>query len=95
MQSLIWSPDGRYVLAATMDGNPGCAFDPAAISIRNAETGRHRGEFVGSSQSINGIAFLADEGTLVGGSIDGAIRFWDFAAAMKQIRALDDSLHKP
>ena len=77
VRRVIWSPDGQYVLAGTKGRSFG---DKEGISVWNAKTGRHRGEFVGCVGHVNGIKFLPDGSELVSGSDDGTIRFWDFAA---------------
>jgi WD40 repeat protein len=85
----FWSPDGRYLLAATKSDS---LFTSVGISVWNSQTGRHRGEFAGCPTHVIGAALLADSGHLAVGCSDGRIRFYDFPAALKQIRAFEDSL---
>lgn len=85
----FWSPDGKFLLAATKGGS---FFSSEGISVWNAATGRHRGEFVGCPNNVNGVVLLADGSQLVAGCADGKIRFWDFPAAMKQIRSFEEEL---
>ena len=92
VRRVIWSPDGRYVLAGTKGRSFG---DEEGISVWNAKTGRHRGEFVGCVGHVNGIEFLPDGSELVAGCTDGTIRFWDFASAMRRIRDFENSPPPP
>jgi WD40 repeat protein len=85
----FWSPDGRYLLAATKSDS---LFTSEGISVWNAQSGRHRGEFTGCPSHVIGAALLPRGGQLAAGCSDGKIRFWDFPAAMKQIRSFEDSL---
>jgi len=84
MHLLQWSPDGRYLLAATK-GNS--MFSPEGISVWSIASGRHRGQFV--TGNLIGSAILPDGSKLVAGCSDGHIRFFDFPAAMKQIHDFD------
>jgi hypothetical protein len=80
--SLLWSPDGKYLLA----GNPD-------INLWNAQTGRHRAGFAARWHGrVNGMFFSQDERQLIAGSLDGKIRYWDFHDALQRIRALEASL---
>lgn len=90
MRNLLWTPDSRYVLAATKGF---WIFAHKGISVWNAKSGRHRGELT-AGEAI-GMAILPDGSELVAGSSDGHIRFWDFAAAMKRIRDFEESLSSP
>lgn len=89
IEGLQWSPDGRYVLAVTKSST---LFTSRGISVFNVRSGRHRGEFGGCPTAVRGIALLPDAGQLIAGCNDGKIRFWDFAAAMKQIQEFEASL---
>jgi WD40 repeat protein len=85
---LIWSPDGEYLLAGTVAVRP---YGETAVSVFNLKTGRHRGQFI-CAHRINGIVLLPDASQLVVGCTAGKIQFWDFPAAMKQIKAFEESL---
>ena len=89
IQDLLWSPDGQYLLATTKADS---FFTSEGISVWDVKTGRHRGDFSGCPTNVNGIALLPDGSELVAGCIDGTIRFWDFAGAMKQICDFENSL---
>jgi dipeptidyl aminopeptidase/acylaminoacyl peptidase len=86
---LFWSPDGEYVLAATKAHG---FFTSQGISVWNAKTGRHRGEFTGCSGDMNGIILLSEGRELASGDWDGTIRFWDFKSAMNRIQEFEKSL---
>jgi WD40 repeat protein len=89
LRGLNWSPDGQYLLAATLAES---FFSNQGISVWNVKTGRHRGEFTGCPCRINGVVLLPDGSKLVAGCEDGHVRFWDFPAGMKRIREFEDSL---
>ncbi len=88
IEGVLWSPDSRYILAATKSDS---FFTSRGISVWNAQTGRHRGEFAGPPTNVNGMALLKD-GKLVAGCDDGVIRTWNFPAAMEKIKKFEDSL---
>lgn len=88
VQGAFWSPDGQYLLAATKSDS---FFTSENISVWNVKSGRHRGEFTGSSGTV-GAAILPDCSQLVSGSADGKIRFWDFPSAIERIRGFESSL---
>jgi WD40 repeat protein len=87
VQGLLWSPDGRYLLAATRSTL--CSSE--GISMWNVRTGRHRGEFTGCPSNVNGVVLLPGGSELVAGCDDGIIRFWDFEAATKRIGDFENS----
>jgi len=87
---LLWSAEGRYLLAANQDEG---FTSTSAISLWNADSGRHRGEFTGfSNGNISGVFLLPGGKKLVAGCYDGKIRFWDFAAAAKAVEDFERSL---
>jgi hypothetical protein len=88
VQGLLWSPDGKYLLAGTTAIVPSVV---TGVSVFNVATGRHRGQF-SASLGINGMALLPDASELVVGCEDGKIRFWDFQEAMKKIKEFEKSL---
>ena len=87
IQSLLWTPDGAYVLAATGSNGGG----GAGICLFNAATGKHRGELIGPIQ-INGMGLLARSGELVAGDQYGKIWFWDLSAVIKNVREFEATL---
>ena len=92
---LQWTPDGQYILAATKS-HP--CFTDCDINVWSVKSGRQRGNLSDGPSNPMGVVILPDGrhiaalGAVSGG---GAIRFWDFAGAMKQIRSFEDSLAKP
>ncbi|MFC5180435.1 WD40 repeat domain-containing serine/threonine protein kinase [Actinomadura harenae] len=75
---VAFSPDGHTV-AATTDGfyrkAPGSSvlmYDPA--------TGRRTGTLSGHTNSVQALAFLPDNRTLVSGGNEGIVRIWDYPA---------------
>lgn len=86
--ALQWTPDGRYILAATKS-HP--FFTSRGIGVWSVATGRHRVEFEGGPE-ITGVVLLPGEKTLVAGGNDGKLRMWDAAAAFQSIDGLERSL---
>ena len=92
---LQWTADGKYILAATKADTFGKNCD---INVWNVRSGRQRGNLVGGLPHPMGVVLLPGENHIAAGvtdSDDSAIRFWDFASAMKQIRTFETSLAKP
>ena len=88
VEGLLWSRDGRYVLAATKSDR---FFTSRGIDVWNAGSGRHRGEFNGPATRVNGLVTLGD-GKLIAGCDDGIVRVWDAAQAFQEIQAFETSL---
>ncbi len=93
---LQWTADGQYILAAT---KPSGSYD---INIWNVKSGRHRGNLTEGFSLAWGAVIVPDESRVAvcGGVYLGTkgvqlVRFWDLAAALKQIRAFEDSLAGP
>ena len=89
---LQWTADGQYILAATQ-------YQGSDINAWNVQSGRHRGNLSGGLSNLMGVVMVsggrhiaAAGGTSTKGLV---IRFWDLAAALKQIRAFEDSLAEP
>ena len=89
IESLFWSPDGRYVLAAA---KPSSGPTSRTVCVWNAATGRHRGDFQGPPTATTGVGL--DRGRLIVGCRDGKVRVWDFQKAMQSIRTFEQSLQK-
>ena len=83
-----WSPDGRYILAAT---KPDSFFSNENVSLWSLETGRHRADFVGCI-GMGGFLLLPSGDQLIANSDDGTLYMWDFKAATQKISALEESL---
>ena len=91
VEGLTWSPDGKYVLAAARTDS---FWTSRNISVFNVESGRHRGDFVGCTTDVKGIAVLPELGQIVSGCNNGKIRFWDLQQGLKQIAKFESSLTK-
>jgi WD40 repeat protein len=89
VEGLLWSPDGRYLLAAT---KPDSFFSSRSISIWNVQDGRQRGDLSGCPCDVTGIALLPAGKRIVAGCSDGKIRVWDYEAAIKKIKEFETSL---
>jgi WD40 repeat protein len=92
---LQWTADGQYILAAT---KAHFFFTNCDINVWNAKSGRHRGNLSEGVSDPMGIVMLPDGRHIAVGHVGGdgcIIRFWDFAAALKQIRMFEDSLAEP
>ena len=92
---LQWTSDAEYVLAATIEDS---FFTDSGINIWNVKSGRHRGNLTVGPFRPMGVVMLPGERHIAAGGADrggSVIRFWDFAAARKQIRASEDGLAEP
>ncbi len=88
---LQWTRDGNYLLAATKS-DP--FFTDCSIDIWNVRSGRHRGTLVDGVHYPRGVAILPDGQHVAAGGMS-TIRFWDLAAALKQIREFEEALPAP
>ena len=86
IQSLLWTPDGAYILAAT-----GTASGASGISVFNTITGKKRGELMGPTR-IKGMGLLTPSRELVAGDQFGKIWFWDLSAVVDNVREFEASL---
>ncbi|HET6326189.1 MAG TPA: serine/threonine-protein kinase, partial [Planctomycetaceae bacterium] len=68
--SVCFSPDGRYVAAASAD---------RTASVWDVATGQRRFTLRGHTHEVNCIAFSPDGKTLATASEDGTVRLWDAA----------------
>lgn len=84
-----WTADGAYVLAVT---KPNGFWTSENVSLWNAKTGRHRADFVDCPTTIEGVVLLPAGDQLIAGCQDGQIRFWDFAAALREVTAFEKSV---
>lgn len=89
VEGLLWSPDGKYVLAATKSDG---LWTSVGIGVWNAKSGRHRGEFEGCPTYVTGVALADGDHQLMAGCCDGKIRVWDVDRAFKEIAAFEKSL---
>ncbi len=86
LDHLLWSHDGKYLLAAAHERGSG-----GGIDVFSVESGRLRAGLSGPTSGINGIA-LTPDGQLVAGGNDGKIYFWDFGDLMSKVKAFERSL---
>jgi len=66
--ALTWSPDGRYVAAAAIDG---------PIQVLDGATGTLVAQYAGHRFGTMALAWKADSQLLASGGQDGVIRLWD------------------
>jgi len=99
VEGLQWTPDARFVFAATRTSNP-----LNTVRIWGGRSGRLRARLCTDlGPPLNGVAMLPDgchlavSGSGVSGSgVSGIVmQSWDFEGALKQIRAFEDSLAGP
>ena len=89
VEGILWSPDSQYVMGVTKSHS---FFTSRNVNVWNADTGRHRGNFVGCPTDVTGLALTPDGRTLICGCWDGKIRFWDFSLGIARVRAFEASL---
>jgi WD40 repeat protein len=89
IEGLLWSPDGKYVIAAT---KPHGFFTSRELGVWNVAAGRQRGQFTGPPCNLTGMVLTPDGKTLIAGSQDNKIRLWDFEEGMKRIGAFEATL---
>lgn len=90
VEGLLWSPDGKYFLAATKANS---FFTSRGISVWNVESGRHRGDFSGCPTKITGLGFLSGKNKIVAGCGDSVVRIWDLAKALDNINKFEESIN--
>jgi WD40 repeat protein len=83
--SFALAPDGKTLAVGTRPDDP----KVVAISLRDAATGRVLQECRGHTDWVRSLAFAADGRTLVSGSHDKTVRFWDVATG-KELRRFDE-----
>jgi WD40 repeat protein len=83
--SFALTPDGKTLAVGTYTDDP----NVVAIYLRDAATGRALQECRGHANWVRSLAFSADGHTLVSGSHDKTVRFWDVATG-KELRRLDE-----
>lgn len=70
VNSVAFSPDGRFVVTASAD---------STARVWDAATGATVGELRGHSKSVNSASFSPDGKFIVTASDDGSVRLWDAA----------------
>ncbi len=101
---LQWTADSQHILAATKADSFVSDYD---INIWDVKSGRHRGNLVYGLSPPWGVVIVPDGSRVVASGADykldkdsqlrgsKVVRFWDLAAALKQIQAFEDSLAVP
>jgi RNA polymerase sigma factor (sigma-70 family) len=84
-RALALAPDGKTLAVATDTDDP----KSVAIYLRDTSTGRALQELRGHRALIRSLVFAADGRTLVSGSHDKTVRFWDVARG-KEVRRFDE-----
>ncbi len=88
IEGLLWSMDGRYLLAAVRGD---AYWTSRQIGIWSLKTGRHRGNLSGCPTDVTGVVLL-DDGRLIAGCSDGKIRVWDTVTALKEVDAFEAAI---
>ena len=95
VEGLQWTPDARFVFAATRWSSP----DDYTVHIWGGRSGRLRGTLgTGLCRPLGGVVMLPDGRHVVVSGSDGDgifVRFWDFGEVLKQVRIFEDSPSKP
>lgn len=87
VDALLWSPEGRYILAVTQSHD---RFAERGIAIWSAETGRHRGQLTGCPTHVTGLGLLRGA-RLVVGCEDGVVREWEMGLVVSQVEEFEGS----
>jgi len=88
LEGLLWSNDGKYLLAGTKAHN---VYSGRGINVWSMKSGRHRGELNMGNSDIMGVLMLGDGRRIVAGCGDGRIRIWNVSDAIKQIEEFENS----
>jgi WD40 repeat protein len=79
VRSLAFAPDGRTLAIATGPADPRVR-QPGEIKLWDVATQTMRATLRGHSRTVTSVAYAADGQTLVSGSADATVRFWDLAS---------------
>ncbi|HEY4424404.1 MAG TPA: hypothetical protein VGN10_09370 [Pyrinomonadaceae bacterium] len=85
INSVAFSPDGRFVVTASADGT---------ARVWDAATGVSRGELRGHSGTVNSASFSPDGKFIVTAGNDATVRLWD-AGRFEQVRQIGGTYPKP
>jgi len=91
VKGLLWSPDGKYVLAATRLNDFSHAVN---VGIWSMASGRHRGELTGCHSGTTGLVLLPG-GRLLAGCSDGVLKQWAIPEVIGHVSAFEASLSRP
>jgi hypothetical protein len=78
VRSLAFAPDGQTLAIATGPGDPRIR-QPGEIKLWDVATETVRTTLRGHGRTVTSLAYAADGQTLVSGSADTTVRFWDLA----------------
>jgi WD40 repeat protein len=80
IHSLAFSPDGQHLAIGINIFHKDIYFGIVnSLQLWNVETGTQIASWQGHTDTVNSIAFTADGRTLISGSSDGSIKFWEMA----------------
>lgn len=88
VKGLLWTPDGKYVLAAIRQDD---FSNTVNVGVWSMATGRHRGELTGCHRGISGLVLLPS-GRLLAGCSDGVVREWSLPEVIEQVSAFEATL---
>jgi WD40 repeat protein len=78
IHSLAFSPDGQHLAIGIATFHKDISFwMENSLQLWNVETATQIASWQGHTDTVNSIAFTADGRTLISGSWDGSIKFWE------------------
>jgi WD40 repeat protein len=80
IHALVFSPDGQQLAVGMSIGYKDLLIgNENSLQLWNVQTGTPIVRWQGHTDTVNSIAFTADGKTLISGSSDGSIKFWEMA----------------
>ena len=84
VQSVAYSPDGKFLASASGRFDPGVgSLTSWEVKLWDADTGKEIREFPGHLDGVHALAFSPDSQRLVTGSRDGAVKVFEVSTAKK------------